>query len=76
MSEVIHALLKCERVSKAVGADGTEVVKVFRQLTPKEGRWVDATPEERAAGQFYSSFDEWRAAGAEWPIVERKSNAA
>jgi hypothetical protein len=61
---------------KAVGVDGTEVAKVFKQLTPTEGRWVDATPEEIEAGHFYSNFEEWRAAGAEWPIAERKSHAA
>jgi hypothetical protein len=61
---------------KAVGVDGTEVAKVFKQVTPKEGRWVDATPEEIEAGHFYSNFEEWRAAGAEWPIAERKSHAA
>jgi hypothetical protein len=60
---------------KTLGADGTAAVKVFKQVSPKEGRWADATPEEIEAGRFFGSFDEWRAADGVWPIME-KANAA
>jgi hypothetical protein len=61
---------------KDVGADGTEVVKVFKQSSPTSGIWANATPQELEAGQFFKDYSEWHAAGGVWPIAERKSNVA
>jgi hypothetical protein len=61
---------------KTTGADGTEVVKVFKQLGPNNGCWPVATPTEIEAGRFFTSYDDWQAAGGVWPIAERKSNVA
>jgi hypothetical protein len=61
---------------KDVGVDGVESVKVFKQVTPREGTWAEATLEEREAGQFFKDYNEWQAAGGVWPKVERKRDAA
>jgi hypothetical protein len=48
---------------KEVGADGTEAVKVFRQLSAKEGRWKNATPEDIETGGYFQTYNEWVTAG-------------
>jgi hypothetical protein len=61
---------------KDVGVDGVETVKIFKQISPREGSWVEATLPEREAGQFFKDYNEWHAAGGVWPKVERKLDAA
>ena len=48
---------------KEIGADGAEAVKVFRQLSAKEGRWKTATDADIEAGGYFQTYKDWVAAG-------------
>jgi hypothetical protein len=50
---------------KKFNVDGKEVVKSFEIVSPREGRWREATPQEQDEGVFYPDGDAYHRAQVE-----------